>query len=285
MVSFRSLAGLCAVALLAGATPAAAQIAGQPWASLRTTVPLPPQTESGRVDVGDVELYYAIYGKGRPVVLLHPGLGHSDYWANQIGPLSQEFQVVVVDLRGHGRSGASARPFTYALFADDILALIRALDLKKPAIVGWGDGAIVGLELARRHPGRVGKLVLFGLTYDVAGQQPGVDQTPTFVEYVHKAAADYRRLAPEPKDFDATFQKLEALWIAEPHYTAEQLRTVKAPTAVFAAEHDEWARPEHMEEAARLIPGARMVVLPAVSHFAPWQAPKKFNDAVKLMLR
>ena len=66
MVSFRSLAGLCAVALLAGATPAAAQIAGQPWASLRTTVPLPPQTESGRVDVGDVDLYYAIYGKGRP---------------------------------------------------------------------------------------------------------------------------------------------------------------------------------------------------------------------------
>ena len=124
MVSFRSLAGLCAVALLAGATPAAAQIAGQPWASLRTTVPLPPQTESGRVDVGDVELYYAIYGKGRPVVLLHPGLGHSDYWANQIGPLSQEFQVGVVDLRGHGRSGASARPFTYALIADDPMALL-----------------------------------------------------------------------------------------------------------------------------------------------------------------
>ena len=102
--------GLCAAVLLLGPpTAAVAQIAGAPWTTLRPTAPLPPQTESGRVDVGDVELYYAIYGKGRPVVLLHPGLGHSDYWANQIGPLSQEFQVVVVDLRGHGRSGASGR--------------------------------------------------------------------------------------------------------------------------------------------------------------------------------
>ena len=264
---------------------ALAQDLPKPWQSLRTTAPLPPVVKSGRQDVGDVALYYAVYGQGDPVILLHPGLGNGDYWANQVGPLSQEFQVIVVDLRGHGRSTASAKPLSYRLMADDIVHLIKAQKLKAPAIVGWGDGAIVGLELARRHPGRVGKLVLFGLTYDVAGQQPGVDQTPTFVEYVHKAAADYRRLAPEPKDFDATFQKLEALWIAEPHYPAEQLRTVKAPTAVFAAEHDEWARPEHMEEAARLIPGARMVVLPAVSHFAPWQAPKTFNDAVRLMLR
>ncbi|HEX5776305.1 MAG TPA: alpha/beta hydrolase [Caulobacteraceae bacterium] len=278
--------GLCAAVLLLGApTTALAQIAGAPWTTLRPTAPLPPQTESGRVDVGDVELYYAIYGRGRPVVLLHPGLGHSDYWANQVGPLSPDYQVVVVDMRGHGRSGSSDRPFTYELLANDILAVIRKLKLKQPAIVGWGDGAVVGLELARRHPRRVGRLIAFGLTYDVAGQQPGVDQTATFIDYVHKAAADYARVAPEPGAFDATFDKLEALWAAEPHYTAAQLKAVKTPTAILAAEHDEWARPEHMQEAAGLIPGAKTVVLPAVSHFAPWQAPKMFNDAVRLMLR
>lgn len=276
---------LCA-ALLAGAAPEAkAQIAGAPWTSLRATVPLPPAVESGHIDVGDADLYYAVYGRGRPVVLLHPGLGHADYWANQIGPLSQEYQVVVVDLRGHGRSTASDRPFTYRLLADDILVVIRKLNLKKPAIVGWGDGAIVGLELARRHPGRVGKLIAFGLTYDVSGQQPGVDQAPTFVEYVHRATADYERLAPKPQDFDATFRKLEALWAAEPHYTAKQLAAVKTPVAILAAEHDEWAQLAHMQAAAGLIPDSQLLLLPAVSHFAPWQAPKQFNDSIRLLLR
>ena len=280
----RHLTALCAAAVLGLATPAAAQVA-QPWTSLRGTAPLPPQRESGRIDVGDVELYYAVYGRGRPVVLLHPGLGHADYWANQIGPLSQEYQVVVIDLRGHGRSTGSDRPLSYRLMAADVLAVIRKLNLKEPAIVGWGDGAVVGLELARRHPGRVGKLIAFGLTWNLSGQQPGVDQSPTFIEYVHKTAADYRELAPQPERFTATFEQLEALWASEPRYSADQLGRLKVPVVIMAAEHDEWVRREHMEEAARLIPGAQIMMLPAVSHFAPWQAPKRFNDALRLMLR
>ncbi|HYG26522.1 MAG TPA: alpha/beta hydrolase, partial [Caulobacteraceae bacterium] len=122
------IAGSAAAALLPSVS--AAQTARpEPWKTLRETTVLPPAVETGRQRVGDVELYYAIYGKGRPVVLLHPGLGHADYWANQIGPLSQDFQVVVVDLRGHGRSTGSDTPLSYALMADDVLQLIRKLHL------------------------------------------------------------------------------------------------------------------------------------------------------------
>lgn len=282
----RHLTGVIATILLALATPAAAQVSmTEPWASLRGTAPLPPVTESGRIDVGDVDLYYAVYGKGRPVVLLHPGLGNADYWSNQIGPLSQDYQVVVVDMRGHGRSTGSDQPLSYGLLADDVLTVIRKLNLKKPVVVGWGDGAITGLELARRHPGRVGKLVAFGLSWDVAGQQPNVDKTLTFVSYVHKTAADYAKVSPQPDKFDRTFHQLEALWLSEPHYTAAQLGDIKVPTAILAAMHDEWVQPDHMEQAAILIPGSQYVFLPAVSHFAPWQAPKTFNDTLRMMLR
>lgn len=281
------LASFCAAGLLAfGVASASAQTPpAEPWTSLRSTVPLPPPVESGLVDVGDVDLYYAVYGKGPPVVLLHPGLGHGGYWANQIGPISQEFRVVVVDLRGHGRSTASPQALSYNLLADDVFKLIQKLNLTKPAIVGWGDGATVGLELAMRHPGRVGKLVAFGLTYDLSGQQTDVDKTPTFVEYVLQARADYDRLAPPPKDFHAVFRQLEALWSSAPTYAAGDLQQIRTPTYIMAAEHDEWVRLEHMEEAARLIPGAKTVIVARASHFAPWQAPKKFNDALKLMLR
>jgi len=276
------LGGLLAAAL-AAAMPAVAQ-APAPWTTLRETVPLPAVVETGRVKVNDVQLYYAIYGRGRPVVLLHPGLGHSDYWANQIGPLSQAYQVIVIDLRGHGRSTGSDRPLSYELMADDVMQVLRKLHIEKPAIVGWGDGAVVGLELAMRHPGRVSELIAFGLTYDLSGQQPGVDKAPTFVSYVGKTAADYERLSPQPARFDAAFRQLEALWSTAPKYTAEDLAKIRTPTTIMAAEYDEWVRLDHMQQAARLIPDARIVTLRKSSHFAPWQTPKAFNDALRMAL-
>ena len=275
-----------AAALFGGPGAALAQLARpEPWKSLRATTPLPTPVESGRERIGDVELYYAIYGKGQPVIFLHPGLGHADYWANQVGPLSQTHQVVVLDLRGHGRSTRSDKPLSYRLLADDVMKLMQKLHLGASTVVGWGDGAVIGLDLAMRHPGRLKELVAFGVSYDVAGQQPGVDQTPTFIEYVHKTGIDYERLAPPPQDFDVVFKQMEQLWTAEPHYTAEQLRSIKVPTAILAAEYDEWVRFEHAQEAAALIPNAQFVLLSDVSHFAPWQAPKKFNDALKLILK
>ena len=273
-----SLLALCGQSFAQDARP-------QPWTTLRETTVLPTPVETGREKVNGVELYYAIYGKGRPVVFLHPGLGHGDYWANQVGPLSQDYQVIVVDLRGHGRSTGSDQPLSYELMADDIMKLMQKLHIRKPAIVGWGDGAIVGLELAMRHPKRLTKLVAFGLTYDVSGQQPGVDQTQTFIDYVHKAVADHQKLSPQPERLDATFRQLEALWASAPRYTPAELAKVEVPTAVIAAEYDEWVKLSHMEEAARLLPNSQILVLRRTSHFAPWQAPKTFNDALKLVLR
>lgn len=280
--------GVCAVAAVATAAPAVALAQSlppqDPWTSLRGTAPLPPVLKTGRQRVDDVALYYAIYGRGDPVILLHPGLGNADYWANQIGPLSQDFQVIVVDLRGHGRSTGSATPLSYGLMAEDIVSLIKTLKLKEPAVVGWGDGAVVGLEIARRFPKRIGKLVAFGLAYDRSGLQPRPDESATFVDYVHKAQADYVRLGGSPESFTTTLDQLEALWEREPAYTAADLAKVKAPTVIMASQYDEWVKPEHMAQAAQLIPEARMVMIPRTSHFAPWQAPKKFNDALKMML-
>lgn len=281
----RSLAGAGLALSLALCGDAVAQDFLQRWESLKATAPLPPVVKTGRQDVGDVELYYAIYGRGDPVILLHPGLGNADYWANQIGPLSQTHQVIVVDLRSHGRSSASPELLSYRLMADDVVRLIKAHKIKQPAIVGWGDGAIAGLELAQRYPKRIGKLIAFGLVTDRSGLQPRPDQSATFVDYVHRAKADYERLSATPAGFSASLDQLEALWEREPAYTAEDLARIETPVIVLAAEYDEWVKPEHMAKTAELIPGAQMITLPRASYFAPWQAPKEFNDAVLMALR
>jgi len=286
-MKLKILAGV-GLALALGCGPALAAepavVRADPWTTLRATTVLPPPRESGQERVGDVALHYAIYGKGKPVILLHPGLGHGDYWANQVGPLSQDYQVIVVDLRGHGRSTASKQPLSYGLMAEDLTRFIQQMHLNKPALVGWGDGAVVALEVGMRHPSRVSELILFGAPFNTTGLQPGVDQKQTFIDYVHKTAADYQKMSPTPTGFDQLFIQLEAMWGREPNYSAEQLRAVKVPTTIIMAEYDEWVRMEHVEQLANLIPDARILPMSKVSHFAPWQAPKRFNDAVRAAL-
>ncbi|HZO90189.1 MAG TPA: alpha/beta fold hydrolase [Chthonomonadaceae bacterium] len=87
-------------------------------------------------------IWYASYGAGPPVLLLHGGLGHSGNWGYQVPALVHAgYCAVLIDSRGHGRSTRDARPFTYELMASDVLAVMDRLSLEKVAVVGWSDGA------------------------------------------------------------------------------------------------------------------------------------------------
>jgi alpha/beta hydrolase fold len=139
------------------------------WQTLPPT-PAPVAGEhTGYGKVNGISLFYATIGHGSPVVLLHGGLSNSDYWGNQIKALAPHHTVIVVDSRGHGRSTRDARPYGYDLMADDVVALLDTLHIAKADVVGWSNGAILGLDLAIRYPDRVGKVnhVVEGLT-DIA---------------------------------------------------------------------------------------------------------------------
>jgi pimeloyl-ACP methyl ester carboxylesterase len=112
------------------------------------------------------------------VILLHGGLANTDYWGNQIKALAPHHTVVVMDSRGHGRSTRDSRPFGYDLMADDVVALMDVLKVPKADIVGWSDGAILGLDLAMRHPGRVGKIFAFAANTVTSGVKDGVEKNP-----------------------------------------------------------------------------------------------------------
>ena len=134
--------------------------------------------------VNGVKLWYAEFGHGAPVILLHGGLANSAYWGNQVPELARHYHVIVMDTRGHGRSTRSAERYTYELMASDVVGLMDFLKLPKAAVVGWSDGAIVGLELAMHNPDRLNGVFAFAANYNPAGVREDLDQNANFNAFI-----------------------------------------------------------------------------------------------------
>ena len=188
--------------------------------------------------------------------------------------------MIAVDSRGHGRSGRDAKPYSYGLMAADVVALMDHLKIEKASIMGWSDGGIIGLDIAMNHPERLDKLFAFGANTNVPGLKPNIDKDPVFAKYIENAGKDYARLSRTPTDFGPFVTQISEMWAAQPDYKPDQLARIKSPIAIADGEHDEAIRPEHNAEMAKAIPGAKLVILPGVSHFAFLQNPEQFNQAV-----
>src|SRR5580704_18966172 len=135
--------------------------------------PLPVASDQGYIEHGGARIWYATYGSGSLVILLHGGLGHSGNWGYQIPELvSSGHLAVLIDSRGHGRSTRDLRPFTYDLMASDVRAVMDALQLESAVVVGWSDGACTGLVLARQAPARVAGVFYFACTWIPAAPSP-----------------------------------------------------------------------------------------------------------------
>jgi len=260
---------------LMGVLPAHAQ----QWVQFPPTPDLPKPDRSGTVGVNGIRIWYAVFGHGSPVILVHGGAGNSNYWGLQIPALARRYEVIVLDSRGHGRSTRTSEPITYHLMASDVLALMDALHVPKAALVGWSDGAIIGLDIAVNHPERLTKLFAFAANSDTSGVKD-VDKNPLFNEYINRTKDEYQKLSPTPTEYNAFFEQMSKMWDSEPHFSDDQLRSIKVPTWIVDGDHDELIKREDTDHMAALIPGAGELILPEVSHFALLQDPAQFNDAL-----
>ena len=261
---------------LAGLLPAPAQ---NPWERLPDTPELPKPERSGTIPVNGIRMWYAVFGHGSPVILLHGGLANSNYWGLQIPALAPHFEVIVVDSRGHGRSTRNGEPITYHLMASDVLALMDALHIPKAALVGWSDGAIIGLDIAIHHPERLTKLFAFGANSNLSGGKSS-EGSATFAAYLSRTREEYRKLSPTPSEFNAFLDQLNKMWTTEPDFSDAQLRSITTPTWIVDGDRDEIIKREDTDRMASLIPGAGELILPRTSHFAFLQDPKQFNEAL-----
>ncbi|MEZ4732963.1 MAG: alpha/beta hydrolase [Caldilineaceae bacterium] len=246
--------------------------------------PLLAANAQGYVQHDGAHIWYATYGAGFPVILLHGGLGHSGNWGHQVPALVDGgYQVVLIDSRGHGRSTRDERSFTYELMAADVAAVMDTLQLTRAGFVGWSDGAVIALTLAMQLPARVAGVFFFACNVDDSGTK-AIEFTPTLQRCFSRHVKDYATLSATPDQFEQFSSAVGEMQRTQPNYTAEQLAQISVPITVVHSEHDEFIKREHAEYLAATIPNAGFVFLPEVSHFAPLQRPDQFNQTILAFL-
>ncbi len=253
------------------------------WLTLPPTPSLPKAGQSGYAAVNGVKIWYATFGpssaRGEPVILLHGGLANANYWGNQVRALQAHYRVIVMDSRGHGRSTRNAEPYGYDLMAGDVVALMDFLKIPKAAIVGWSDGAILGLDIAMTHPERVSKLFAFAANSDPSGVAD-IANSPVFNAFIARAEKEYEKLSPTPAEYKAYLAQITKMWETQPNWTADDLKRIAVPTWIVDADHDEAIKRENTEFMAANIPDAGLLLQPEVSHFSFIQDPDQFTADV-----
>jgi len=239
-------------------------------------------------DVNGINLYYEIHGAGRPLVLLHGGLGNGEMFGSNLTALAAERQVILPDLQGHGRTADIDRPLDVRLMGDDIAALIDHLGLDRPDVVGYSLGGGVAMQAAIRHPEKVGRLVSVSAgirrdaTYPEILEQQGqlgadaaefMKQTPMYELY--------QRVAPRPEDFPRLLDKIGQAMAVDYDFT-EEVRALAMPTMIVAGDAD-MCPPSHFVEVFKLLDGGlrdggwmaegrpagghALAILPGVTHY------------------
>jgi pimeloyl-ACP methyl ester carboxylesterase len=249
------------------------------WQTLPPTPTLPPAAQSGYAPVNGIRIWHATFGRGEPVILLHGGLVNANWWGYQVRELQKHYRVIVMDSRGHGRSTRNAEPYGYDLMASDVIGLMDFLKISKAALVGWSDGAILGLDIAMKHPERLTKLFAFAANSDPSGVAD-IASSPVFNAAIARAEKEYEKLSPTPGEYPAFLAQLTKMWGTQPNWTADDLKKITVPTWIVDGDHDEAIKRENTEFMAAQIPGAGLLLQPAVSHFSLLQDPAQFTSDV-----
>lgn len=248
----------------------------------------------GYADVNGVHLYYQRHGmgEGRPLVLLHGGLGAIETFGRLLPALGRGRELIAVDLQGHGRTADVDRPLDVRFMADDVAALLRHLGVPRADVMGYSMGGKVALQTAIRHPDVVDRLVVVsapfrrdGFYAESLAQQAHfgaalaemMKQTPMYQLYAS--------IAPRPEDFPRLLSKIGEALKADFDYSAE-VAGLGAATLVVAGDADMFP-PSHAVELFGLLgggkrdggwdgsgrPRSRLAILPGVTHYTIFEDP------------
>jgi pimeloyl-ACP methyl ester carboxylesterase len=245
-------------------------------------------------EVNGINLYYETHGSGRPLILLHGGLGSGEMFGPVLPLLAERHQVVAVDLQGHGRTADIDRPIDIRLMAGDIAALIDHLRLATPDVVGYSLGGGVALQTAAKYPTKIRRLVMVSANIrtdaiypEMRAQQGQVNAAA--IEFMKDTPMYqlYQRVAPRPEDFPRLLAKIGAAMSKDFDFT-EEVRGLQMPTLVVAADAD-MAPPSHYADVFKLLGGGlrdggwmgdgrpegghALAILPGLTHYNIFNSP------------
>lgn len=230
------------------------------------------------VESGGVKTWYAEYGTGDPLLLLHGGFTDSSEFGATTPALAERFRVITPDRRGHGHTADVAGPITYDLMAADTVAFMEELKLGRAHLVGHSDGANVALLVALARPDLVGRLVLISGNFRYNG----------LVSELHLGelasneflAEAYGQVSPDGREhFPVVAGKLFHMESTEPRLTPADLGQVTARTLVMAGD-DDMVAAGHTVALYQGIPDAELAVVPGTSHVLIIEKPELCNQLI-----
>jgi pimeloyl-ACP methyl ester carboxylesterase len=233
------------------------------------------------IEANGLRVYYEAYGEGEPLLLLHGGTATSRSWVSHLPAFTEHFRVFAPDSRGHGRTDNPTGELGYHLMADDVAALIKALGLQRPLVLGYSDGGQIALELGMRYPGMAGALVLGGTQFrfseayleavrellSIADGEEGVDterlkrEQPDLIAYLREGHGHVYG----PEYWKMYVRRIASLWMTPLRYTDEDLAAVTDPVLLLVGDRDGVSTEESVE-LFRLLPNAELAVAPASDH-------------------
>lgn len=235
-----------------------------------------------------LRVYYEIFGKGEPIVVLAGGLGNTTSMAQVIGPLSRERQVIGIDLEGHGRTALRKTPMSHERNGDDVAAVLKHLKVAKADVAGYSHGGDAALRMAIQHPDMVRNLIVISTAAERDGWYPEVLKG---MEAVSGAQAEamkktpmyqswYAPVAPHPEQYPLLLDRIGELMKKDDDWRPE-IAKLQVPTLLLFADHDAVST-RHIAEFFALFEGgvrdagwegkpkysrARLAIVPGYTHY------------------
>ena len=232
------------------------------------------------IEANGLDVYYEDYGEGEPLLLIHGGTATSQSWASHLPAFTEHFKVFTPDSRGHDRTDNPAGELGYRIMADDAAALINALGLQRPLVLGYSDGGQIALELGLRYPGLARALVLGGTQFRFSeAHLEAVRSLLGITEGEELDAEKLEREQPEwvaylcgahghvygPEYWKTYVKQIAALWLRPMRYTPEDIAAVTDPVLLLVGDRDGVCTEESVE-LFRVLPNAELAVAPASDH-------------------
>ena len=220
---------------------------------------------TGHLNVNGLNMYYEIYGQGKPLVLIHGGGSTIQTTFGRVIPLlARQRQVIAMELQAHGRSGDRDAPLSFEQDADDVAALLNSLGIEQADLIGFSNGGTTALQIAIRHPQLVNKLILASALAKRSGAPPQLwdFMSQASVDNMPQPLKDaYREVAADPDALQIMHDKSARRVVEFKDIPDELIRSVQAKTLIMIGDADV-ITPEHAVEMHRLIAGSRLAIIP-----------------------
>lgn len=257
---------------------------------------------TGYIDANGIDYYYEIRGEGKPLLLLHGGLGNLDMFQPVLPAITTERQVIMVDLHGHGRTELGDREINLIDIGNDLAVILKALNYDQLDVMGYSFGAGAAFRLAVQHPQMVSRLVLVsagfardGFFPDILAQQSMVNASAAEMMKETPMYKSYVEVAPNPDDFPNLLDNMGSL-MAEDYDWSADVKKLNMPVMIIFGDSDMY-RPEHMIEFYKLLGGGqrdpgwtgehmsknRLAILPGLTHYNIVGSPVMVNTALNFL--